>query len=31
MDIAWLLGFVVIFAAMVGVLAGCAHLMGVSK
>ena len=31
MDIAWLIGFVLMFAAMVGVLAGCARLTGVPK
>jgi hypothetical protein len=31
MDIAWLFGFVVMFALMVGVLAECARLMGASK
>ena len=31
MDIAWLAGFAVMFALIVGVLAGCARLTGVSK
>jgi hypothetical protein len=31
MDFAWLFGFAVMFALMVGVAAGCAHLTGVSK
>jgi hypothetical protein len=31
MDIAWLLEFVVLFVLIVGVLAGCARLTGVSK
>jgi hypothetical protein len=28
MDIVWLAGFVVMFAGIIGVLAGCARLMG---
>jgi len=31
MDVAWLAGFAVMFALMVGVAAGCARLMGDSK
>jgi len=31
MDIAWLLGFAVLFALMLGMLAGCARLMGVAQ